>query len=86
MRQKEVLANKGILWAYYRGNYHGTLVFNTHLTTRSTVQMLQVDEIKSHFCDLCKNFAKESEYFEFYLAGDLNASCDEEELIHLQVH
>eukprot|EP01084_Bolivina_argentea_P143460 251913_1 len=86
IKHEEIVANKGLLWAYYRNNNQtcGTLLINTHMTTRSSVQPLQIDELLSHCINLCNKFMNKINNFEFYLCGDFNASCDENHLKYLQ--
>ena len=84
-KDEEVLANKGMLWAYYVNDAEtcGTLVMNTHTTTSTEVQYYQMEELKDAFKKLCDELMDKTKYFEFYLAGDFNAELKEEQLDNL---
>eukprot|EP01083_Nonionella_stella_P022635 62594_1 len=83
---EEMLANKGILWAYYvnpQGTC-GTVVINTHLSTNTETQYLQMEELKIHFKELCDELMDRTKHFEIYMTGDFNSEYHEPHLYHLQ--
>ena len=77
IRTEECLANKGLLWSYSvdwnEPTKCGASVFITHLSTNNAVQRPQIQESQSHFEQNRDELIDETQHFDFYLMGGLNA-------------
>eukprot|EP01083_Nonionella_stella_P273530 927877_1 len=77
---EEQLANKGMLYAYWRNHMKdvGTLVVNTHITTQSRwKQYMELRELSCLIYKLREKYKNDTKYLEIYVVGDLNIECND---------
>ena len=87
---EEQLANKGMLYAYWRkdeSSQVGSLVINTHLTTECEhKRYMELKELKQYIRELRETFIGKTRYLEVYAVGDFNIECDNAYLIEVMVN
>jgi len=82
----EVLANKGILWAYWREGDTAVVVVTTHTAApwcSEQVKCAQAKQLENTIISLKERFEEQTSAFELYATGDFNQTGDSEYLIRM---